>query len=585
MRTFEPSESYRNVFYGDVSRDIMIKGRILAPGDEPRWLIDKFLARLARSEVLLRESKRDTTMLIETVRSYVDDGVCIFGSPLLTNVSANRPTLASCIAVPFEDAQLSYSELDTAEKYYKLNMGSGYNLNDHKNPVEALIALNRHASRLETALTCERYIGNIAHVSVSHPYIRDFITAKTRYKDVKHFNISVDISDSFMSALVSGSQFRLDNGEMVRASGLWDDLVHSAWLCGDPGLISLARFNAHNPVADVSPYTTTAPCAEVGLSKGEACVFAYINLAACLRWKQERLDVDYDLLGNVAECLTRVLDDSLEASLSHFPTTTSNSVMAANRKIGIGLCGFADTLIWLGIDYGSTDSCDLVRRALSTINFRSKHASMVLAARRGAFSQFPRSRYVTEPTFGARFASASVGIPPEAWYDLAREISTHGIRNAMTTALPPSGRSSLLLGTSPSIEPILDARSQIVPLAPYRALVAAGFLTVDEHGAARITRAHEYGPWPRQVASPHSLFRGARQLSVDEHLSVLSAAATLVDDGVSKTVNLPYHSGVSNVEEVFNRAWSGGLKAISVYRDPMDSQLGASKHHCGTPTS
>jgi ribonucleotide reductase alpha subunit len=102
---------------------------------------------------------------------------------------------------------------------------------------------------------------------------------------------------------------------------------------------------------------------------------------------------------------------------------------------------------------------------------------------------------------------------------------------------------------------------------------------------AQITQANAKGLWPRQVASPYSLLRDARQLSVVEHLSVLSAATALVDDGVSKTVNLPYHAGVSDVEEVFKRAWSGGLKAISVYRDPKDSQRGSTQHYRGTSTS
>ncbi len=571
MRIFEPCESYRRVFFNASSRAIMASGHILGPTDTAQSVVDKLALRLMSCEAQLGELPSDTRKIIAAFQQYVEDGVCILGSPLLTNVSAGRPTLASCTAVPLVTQEISLGALRMAEDYYKLNMGSGYNLDNLADPVDALLVLNRHASRLEDTAACERYIGNIAHVSIDHSAVLAFVAAKTTHRGLKHFNISVDMTDAFMDAVAAGDKYALRDGQRINAGTLWQAVVSNAWACGDPGLVSLDRFNADNPVAAISPYTTTAPCAEVGLARGEACIFAYINLAACLRWKASVLDLDLDLVGDVAECLTRVLDDSVENSLSNFPTLTSNSVMASNRKIGIGVCGFADALLWVGLDYGSEESCALLRSALSAINFRSKHASMMLAARRGAFPRFAVSRYATEPGYLRRFARHSTGIGEHEWRDLESSVSQHGLRNAMTTALPPSGRTSLLLGVNASIEPMLRAR-ELANSLPARVLTATGYV----HRAGPGNDLLVIGPmtgtsWPRRAMTTRSLFRNARELSVAEHLLVLAAACKLVDDGVSKTVNLPSSASVRDVEHVFNGAWRSGLKAISVYREPSPS--------------
>jgi ribonucleoside-diphosphate reductase alpha chain len=568
MSAFEPRESYRRVFFSESSRALMLNGRIIGPADTAQSVIEKLTRRLAACEANLGEAPGETRKIISAFAQYVEDGVCILGSPLLTNVAAERPTLASCTAIPLDAGEISLGALRMAEDYYKLNMGSGYNLDGFADPVDALLVLNRHANRLENAAACERYIGNIAHVAVDHPAVCAFIEAKTTHHGLKHFNISVDITDDFMNAVASDRDCVLRNGQHVSAATLWQAIVSNAWACGDPGLISLDRFNADNPVAAISPYTTTAPCAEVGLAQGEACVFGYINLAACLRWRGGTLDLDLDMVGDIAECLTRILDDSVENSLSNFPTLASNNVMASNRKIGIGICGFADALLWIGLDYGSDESCALLRSALSTINFRSKHASMVLAARRGAFLRFPASRYSAEAGYVARFAQYSAGIGEQDWRILAGEVARHGLRNAMTTALPPSGRTSLLLGVNASIEPMLG-NGALGSSMPERVLMATGYIRAV--GPAREFEVS--GPvggarWPRRAKSARSLFRTATRLSVAEHISVLAAACRLVDDGVSKTVNLSSSATAGDVEAAFTEAWEAGLKAISVYREP-----------------
>jgi len=566
MSMFEPRESYRRVFFSDATNALMLRTRIVGLSNTAQSLIDKLARRVAASEAALGEAREDTRNIIRTFEQYVEDGVCILGSPLLTNIAAERLTLASCTAVPLDMHDISFPKLGVAENYYNLNMGSGYNLDRFDNPVDALLTLNSHAKHLEKAGSCERYIGNIAHVGIAHPAVIEFAQAKTTHLGLKHFNISIDLSEAFMEAVASNGSYILRNGNLVSAVKLWDIIVQNAWTCGDPGLISLHRFNADNSVAATSPYTTTAPCAEVGLANGESCVFGYINLAACLRWKDGKLDIDLEQLGSVTECLTRVLDDCVTNSLSHFPTPTSNDVMASNRKIGIGVCGFADSLLWIGLDYGSDESCALLRAALSTITFRSKHASMELAARRGAFPQFLASRYANDPAYVVRFAPHSSGIDERHWRKLAEDVARFGLRNTMTTAIPPSGRTSLLLGVNASIEPMLDHHT-LVRSMPIRTLTESGNVrTVGTEKDIEVDDSAKCPTWPRRTASSRSMFRTATALTVSEHISVLATACKLVDDGVSKTVNLASSAGVTDVDAAFKGAWNAGLKAISVYR-------------------
>ncbi len=367
MPALDPSREYRNVIFSSATIDVLVKGNIISANGSVQLLLDKLSERLLSAEELLGGNAAEARAVVSRLIEFIEKGICVLGSPLLTNVSSDNPTLASCTAVPMGIGPLNGSLFSLAEDYYKLNMGSGYNLDHFPDPVGALRALNQHAHNLETSGFCERYIGNIAHVSVHHPRILEFIHAKMDHAGIVHFNTSIDVSDVFMDAAHSGQVYALADGSTKQAKDIWDSIVQCAWLCGDPGIISLDRFNRQNPVAAISPYVTTAPCAEVGLASGESCVFAYINLAGCLKSNGQGLYLDYELIGDVAECLTRVLDDALEFSLAGFPTAISTSIMQSNRKIGIGVCGYADLLLWLGLDYASDEGCELLKRAVTTL--------------------------------------------------------------------------------------------------------------------------------------------------------------------------------------------------------------------------
>ncbi|WP_081901925.1 hypothetical protein [Lentzea aerocolonigenes] len=545
LMEINPAAHYENVIFSRRTTEFMRREAILAPDGSSADLLAGLIARLAGAEQALGEAAHDADDALTDFYDFTRRGLCTLGSPLLTNIAAGRQALGSCSAVPLKVRSLVAADLDLAEAYYNLNMGSGYDLSDAEDPCALLQRLNQHAARVQNSGSCERYVGNIAHISVHHPQVLDFIAVKTGRDDLVHFNISVDVTDDFTAALAAGSSIRMTDGSRRGAQEIWDALVACAWSCGDPGLISLKRYNAGNALSEVAPYVTTAPCAEVGLSPGETCVFGYVNVAACLS-AGPNPKVNLDLVGKVAACLTRMLDDAVEASVKALPVPASAAVMASKRKIGIGLCGLADALLWMGLDYASPESLQVVADVLATINFCSKEASLRLARRRGPFARFDDSRYRHDPGFLARFGEIPTVIDQVAWHRLASHAARAGLRNVMTTALPPSGRSALLLGVNPSIEPFLTLHDGADWVLPLRVMIGANLVRADEC-------------WG-------SLFRTATEISSDEHLNLLRIAVRLVDDGVSKTINLPQSATLEDVCHIFRQAWDAGLKAISVYR-------------------
>ncbi len=560
-----PADAYAGVFFSPDSVRVMRAGSILPPEMSPERLLSDLTTEIARAEHSLGATAADTERLLVEFADYVRRGLCTLGSPLLTNIAAKHPVLASCTAVPLDAAVLAATDFRLAESYYNLNMGSGYDLTAARDPSDALLRLNAHAEAVESSGSCERYVGNIAHVSVRHPKIFEFAIIKATRSDIVHFNTSIEVTPDFMESVRHAGTFQTSDGVRHSSLELWNSIVESAWHCGDPGILCLDRYNAGNPLAAHWPYVTTAPCAEVGLSAGEVCVFGYINLAACLS-RQGRLRLDLDLLGDIADCLTRVLDDALELSLAGAPTALTATVLSAKRKIGIGICGYADTLLWLGMDYGSEQGVKLLQNALAVINYRSKVASLELALERGSFSGFPLSSYATDPSFLTRFAAPGLCVQSADWRELAENVRKHGLRHVMTTALPPAGRSALLLGVNPSLEPYLELDRQGRWVRPIAAQLATGRACVD-HDLQLVSKRSQDGSWPQAATSDVSLFRTAPSIDVQDHMRVAAAAAALVDDGVSKTINLHPSNTREDVSQVYLDAWTAGLKAISIFRD------------------
>lgn len=568
-----PRTSSSKVPFSRLAIEVMRVGGILANSESPDELIERVLDTIFGVEAQLGVAAVSTTRKRNQFAEYMMRKLVILGTPLLTNAGReDRRVLGSCAAIPVDLRQPFSAVAPTIEAYYEQNMGSGFDLNLVPDPVSVVEAINQHAEELTASGAYDRYIGNLATIDIDHPRVRAFVGAKANGVKLPHLNLSVNIGEEFMAALADGKQFTLRDGIPVPASLLWAEIVQAAWQCGDPGVLFLDRYNEDNPTPTVGRYSTTAPCAEVGLAPGESCVFGYLNLGEFLNGQHEPA-IDFKLLGEVARLLVRVLDNALERSLDYYPSPLSQTVMRAKRRIGIGIVGFADLLIRLGVPYDAPKATQILQDILITATFASKLASMELAQQRGSFLAFAQSRYVLTPDFLSRkYGSVDTDVVSlQDWQALEQRVRTTGhLRNASTTALPPSGRSSLLLDASPSLEPwfsLFDLGGKLK--LDLVALVGRHCETGDE-ARRLLTEISSRGTCQLPGVVPttiQALVKCATELAPMDHLRVVAAATRCVDDSASKTVNLPSGASLDVVNELFRAAWRFRLKAISVYRD------------------
>jgi ribonucleoside-diphosphate reductase alpha chain len=269
---------------------------------------------------------------------------------------------------------------------------------------------------------------NMGILRADHPDVRDFITAKTKGGKLRNFNISVAVDDAFMQAAVKGATYPLVNPRTGERAGdadareMLDLIANAAWECGDPGLVFLDRINAANPLPQLGPMESTNPCGEQPLLPYEACVLGSINLLRMLRDKE----INWEKLADTVRAAVRFLDDVVE--VQRYPLPEVESVTRANRKIGLGVMGFADMLIAMGVPYASDEALAVGGRVMKFIAGEGRRASAKLAEERGTFQNFSGSLWDTS------------GLGP--------------VRNATVTTVAPTGTISIIAecraGSSPS---------------------------------------------------------------------------------------------------------------------------------------
>ncbi len=292
-------------------QEILRMGNIISEKETPQDLLTRVINTLFLVENQFGTYLKDTKKMAEEFAEYMVEGYVMLGTPTLTNAGRYNTALSSCVIIPGDFHERTQETEERICSYYRQNMGSGFELQSYNDPVAMLTWINELSARETLTGNYNRYIGNIGILPISHPYIKEFIEIK-RHKDMKHFNISIDVTEEFMRKAEEHMPFMLANGTTVEASVLLDLMAENAWHNGEPGLIFLERMNKDNPVASISRYIGTPPCAEMGLAEGETCHFGYINVSNFVRDRGNRVNIDFDKLKRVTELLTRVLDNAIE---------------------------------------------------------------------------------------------------------------------------------------------------------------------------------------------------------------------------------------------------------------------------------
>jgi ribonucleoside-diphosphate reductase alpha chain len=387
---------------------------------------------------------------------------------------------------------------------------------------------------------------------VDHPDILEFVEAKLDGTSLANFNLSVGVTDRFMEAVTSGESYELVHPGRRRPTGrrrareVFDRIVGAAWRTGDPGLLYLDAINRANPTPTLGEIETTNPCGEVPLLPWESCVLGSVNLANMVRIDDGGAGIDWDRLRHAVQVGVRFLDDVVEVNREPLPEIAAAT--RGNRKIGLGVMGFAECLILLGVSYGSEEAVAWADRLMAFIAAEARTASQQLAEQRGTFPNWAHSIYAAQD---------------------------ERVRNATRLSIAPTGTLSLIASTSGGIEPLfaLAYRRQhslggapLVEINPIfqryaaeRGLDTAGiFEQILSTGyLSTLTNVPDDMRW---------LFVTATELTVHQHLAIQHAFQRYVDNAVSKTINLPADSDEEQVAHAFLEGWRLGLKGVTVYR-------------------
>jgi len=384
---------------------------------------------------------------------------------------------------------------------------------------------------------------NMGILNVNHPDIIDFITSKEKEGVLRNFNISVGVNDDFMEAVKKHRDYELinpRNNECVRSLGaddVFDLIATMAWRTGDPGLVFLDEINAHNPTPKYR-IDSTNPCGEVPLLDWESCNLGSINLAKIVR----KNDIDWERLRDLTEIGVRFLDDVIDAN--RYPLPRIGEMTRANRKIGLGVMGFAEMLLELGIPYNSEEALNLGRKLMRFITSVARETSVRLGEARGPFPNIDES----------------------IWKGT-------NMRNATLTTIAPTGSISIIAGTTSGIEPlfavsfvrnVLD-HARLVEVNPVFERVARerGFYSRDLMIAIAKTGSVQDIDIPKDVKD---LFVTALDIDPDWHVRMQAAFQESVDNAISKTINLGKDATPGDVRKAFLLAYELGCKGITIYR-------------------
>lgn len=487
-------------------------------------------------------------------------------SPALMNAGKAMGQLAACFVLPVGDSMESiFGTLKNAALILQSGGGTGFSFSNLRPRLDIVRSTMGVASgpvsfmRIYNTATDvikqggARRGANMGILRVDHPDILDFIRTKRQAGELTNFNISVAATDDFMLALKEDLEYDLVNprtGEKVktvRAREVWDEIVACAWETGDPGIVFIDVINRANPTPNMGRIESTNPCGEQPLLENEACILGSINLALYVKGKdgQKSAQVDYEALGRDVPAAVRFLDDAID--VNNFPMPEIERMHKGNRKIGLGVMGWADMLVMLGLPYDSPRAFALAREVMKFVEDKSHEASIELAQARGAFPNFKGSVY--DRPGGQR------------------------LRNATLTTIAPTGTLSLIADCSSGIEPffkiafkrlvlnteLLEVNKYFVRAARERGIYSDRLM----HDVVRKGALREIREIPDDLKR---LFKTAHEIAAEHHVEMQAAFQLHTDNAVSKTINLPRFASKGDVEKAYLLAYDKGCKGVTVFR-------------------
>lgn len=530
------------------------------PIETPEELFRRVAKTVAAADLTYGKSEAEVMLTEEDFYEMTTSLDFLPNSPTLMNAGRRLGQLSACFVLPIEDSMESIFEaVKHTAIIHKSGGGTGFSFSNLR-PGGDIVGSTKGVSSgpvsfmtvFDTATEAVKQGGtrrgaNMGILRVDHPDVLNFITAKDHNSRFNNFNISVAITDNFMQAVKENRDYDLINPrtkkvvKSLNAREVFDLIVNHAWKNGEPGIVFIDRINSTNPTPKIGEIESTNPCGEQPLLSYESCNLGSINLARTVKDGE----IDYGKLKKLVWKAVHFLDNVID--VNKYPIQKIADTTRSNRKIGLGVMGWADLLIQMSVPYNSDKAIRLAEEVMGFIQDEGKNASEALAEERGVFPNYPESIY------DGRIRQ----------------------RNATVTTIAPTGTLSILAGCSSGVEPLFAVSfvrtvmegTKLLEINPYFEKVAKerGFWSRElMEKIAEKGSLHGFQEIPEDV---RAVFLTAHDISPMEHIAMQAAFQKYVDNAVSKTVNFSHSATTKDVEDVYLFAYDLGCKGVTVYRD------------------
>jgi ribonucleoside-diphosphate reductase alpha chain len=560
-----------------LERRYLVKDDHGKPAESPEDLFWRVARNVAAPDRAYGASDRAVEGLAEAFFELMATRVWMPNSPTLMNAGRPLGQLSACFVLPVDDALSNgrsgiYDTLRAMALVHQSGGGTGFSFsrlrpkNDvvrstmgvASGPVSFMKLYDASTDVVKQGGT--RRGANMGILRVDHPDVLEFISCKDDLTQVTNFNISVAVTDAFMAALEAGTSYDLIHPKTGKVMGQLDardvfrKIIHGAWKTGEPGVFFIDRANQYNPVPRLGSYEATNPCGEQPLLPYDVCNLGSINVGLFVK----NGDVDWDRLRTAVHLCTHFLDNVIDAN--KYPLSEIDDLAKRIRRIGLGIMGWADLLVELGIPYNSDEGVALGRRLMEFVDEESKVASEKLAEQRGTFAEWERSIWGPD-------ASAARDAKGERIRPMRR------LRNCNLTTVAPTGTISIISGCSSGIEPLFAVafmRNQAGVLMPD---VNEQFVKIAKregwYSDALVTQIAEAGHihFDAVPAKWQRVFVTAHDVTPEWHIRMQAAFQDFTDSAISKTCNFPNAATEEDVEQIYRMAFRLNCKGVTVYRD------------------